>query len=179
MADKGVNLIYIPGNHDYFVREELLSNCNENNFNGIVIKMNDIYTTRQNKRYLIMHGDEFDGAVRSMPWLYALGDFGYAMLVRVNGFQNRIRRWCGRSDWSLSLWVKTKTKQALQFINNYEKLLIKEAQLYKVDGIICGHIHKAEDMYIDAIHYLNTGCFTEFCSALLEDETGVITLEYI
>lgn len=179
MADKGVEIVYIPGNHDYLVREELLHSSDEANFNGIIIRRNDIYTTLTGKKYLIVHGDEFDGVVRVYPWLYAIGDAAYSILIWINNLQNKFRRVFKLPEWSLSLWLKTKTKQALQFINNYEKLLVEEASKNGTDGIICGHIHKAEDVYINGIHYLNTGCFTEFCSAVIETDDGVIKLEYI
>ena len=56
--------------------------------------------------------------------------------------------------WSLSAFVKTKVKNALQFIENYEQAVADEARRRGVDGVICGHIHKAEmrDIGSVAVH---------------------------
>ena len=42
----------------------------------------------------------------------------------------------------------------------------------KNDGIICGHIHKAEIRYINNIEYLNCGDWVESCTALVETYDG-------
>jgi hypothetical protein len=46
------------------------------------------------------------------------------------------------------------------------------------DGIICGHIHKAENREIDGIQYLNSGDWVETMSALAEDHDGNWQLIY-
>lgn len=176
MADKGVKIVYIPGNHDHVLRKDLGSIFNDNEFNNICFKPYDIYTSNNNKTYMIIHGDEFDGALRSMPWLYWLGDNAYSFALLVNKCYNKVRNLFGYDYWSLSLYLKTKVKSSISFINNYETQVINKTKLYKTDGIICGHIHKAELKYIDDVQYCNTGCFTEFCSAIIEDYEGNLVL---
>jgi hypothetical protein len=41
-----------------------------------------------------------------------------------------------------------------------------------VDGVICGHIHKAEMRDIDGIRYINDGDWVESCTALAEHADG-------
>lgn len=38
------------------------------------------------------------------------------------------------------------------------------------DGVICGHIHMPRNVNIAQINYLNTGDWTENCSAIVESE---------
>lgn len=84
----------------------------------------------------------------------------------------RLRRRLGLCDWSLSAYVKTRVKNALQFIENFEAAVADEARRRGVDGVICGHIHKAEIRTIDGIVYMNNGDWVESCTALVEDHQG-------
>ena len=63
-------------------------------------------------------------------------------------------------------------KKALQFIENFEQAVADEARRRGVDGVICGHIHKAERRMIDGIEYLNDGDWVESCTALVEHADG-------
>lgn len=179
MADKGVNIIYIRGNHDYLVESEFLKDSPEGIcFNKIQLKYNDIYKSLSGDEYLILHGDEFDGVVRTYPILYWVGDIGYKLIIKINTMQNKLRRLFKIKEWSFAQWVKFNVKKSIQFINNFELLVVGEAKKKKVDGIICGHIHHAEDRNIDNIRYLNCGCWVEFCSYIYETSEGIIKVEY-
>lgn len=171
MADKGVQIHYIRGNHDYYL-EEIFQHDFDIDFNGISFSEREIHTTVDGKKYLVMHGDQFDGIVKIHPWLYGLGDFLYGILIFINKWQNRIRRLFGGKEWSFSLWLKTKAKNAVKFVSNFEKLIVTEAHKADVEGIICGHLHILKDEMIDEIHYLNSGCWTEFCSCIVEHPDG-------
>jgi len=179
MADKGVQITYIRGNHDYFLSEEFLKESPAGvTFNGITIKYNDVYTTKNGDRFFILHGDEFDGLVRMYPIIYTLGNCSYKLIIILNRLLNKIRRMFNLKEWSLAQWVKNSVKRSVQYINNYENLVVNCAAEHDADGVICGHIHYAEDKIIDDIRYLNCGCWVEFCSYLYEDEHGNIKLEY-
>jgi UDP-2,3-diacylglucosamine pyrophosphatase LpxH len=65
-----------------------------------------------------------------------------------------------------------KVKNALQFIENYELAVADEARRREVDGVICGHIHKAEMRQIGGILYVNDGDWVESCTALVEHFDG-------
>jgi UDP-2,3-diacylglucosamine pyrophosphatase LpxH len=178
MADKGVKVIYIRGNHDWFLEPEFLSDSPQGvNFNGISIKMNDVYHTLNGEKMLILHGDEFDGVIKAYLWLYALGDFAYNVLIFISKIQNTVRRLFRVKEWSLSLYVKTEVKGSIQFINNFEQLVVDEAKRKNVDIVLAGHIHKAQDSMIDGVRYLNCGTWTEFCSAVIEGLDGTIQVQ--
>ncbi|MEW6598439.1 MAG: UDP-2,3-diacylglucosamine diphosphatase [Pseudomonadota bacterium] len=167
LARKGVTVIYVPGNHDDRVRDF----CGVH-FGGVVVARDAIHEAADGKRYLVTHGDEFDGVVTQAKWLAFLGDWSYRALLRLNTSWNLIRRRMGFGYWSLSAFVKLKVKNALQFIENYEAAVAGEARRRGVDGVICGHIHKAEMRDMDGILYINDGDWVESCTAAVEHFDG-------
>jgi UDP-2,3-diacylglucosamine pyrophosphatase LpxH len=167
MARKGVNVIYVPGNHDDRVRDFVGVH-----FGGVVVARDAIHETAEGKRFLVLHGDEFDGVVQHAKWLAFLGDYAYRALLLTNTLFNRVRRRLGFGYWSLSAFLKTRVKNALQFVENFEAAVADEARRRGVDGVICGHIHKAEMRDIDGIAYINDGDWVESCSALVEHPDG-------
>ena len=63
-------------------------------------------------------------------------------------------------------------KNALHFIEDFEGAVAEEARRRGVDGVICGHIHKAEMRQIEDILYINDGDWVESCTALVEHMDG-------
>jgi len=167
LARKGVEVIYIPGNHDERVREF----CGVH-FGGVVVVKDAIHETADGRRFLVMHGDEFDGVVQHAKWLALVGDWGYRLLLAANTHLNRGLHRFGFGYWSLSAFVKVKVKNALQFIENFEVAVAAEARRRGVDGVICGHIHKAEMRDIDGVAYINDGDWVESCTAVVEHHDG-------
>jgi len=172
LARKGVKVVYVPGNHDDFGRQF----CGVH-FGGVIVAKDDIHVTADGRRFLVTHGDEFDGVVQHAKWLAFLGDWAYRTLLATNTWFNRIRRLMGFGYWSLSAFLKVKVKNALQFIENFEEAIAEEARRRGVDGVICGHIHKAEMRDIGGILYINDGDWVESCTAVVERHDG--TLEII
>jgi UDP-2,3-diacylglucosamine pyrophosphatase LpxH len=166
-ARKGVAVTYIPGNHDERVREY----CGVH-FGGVVVAREAIHQAADGRRLLVLHGDEFDAVVRLAPWLARAGDLAYRLAIRLNTLFNRVRRRLGLPYWSLSAFLKIRVKNALQFIDNYETAVATEARRRGVDGVICGHIHKAEMREIHGIVYMNDGDWVESCTALVERLDG-------
>ena len=167
MARKGANVIYVPGNHDDAARDY----CGVH-LGGVVVTRDAIHETADGKRYLVLHGDEFDGVTRHARWLAFLGDWAYRSVLALNTFFNKLRRRLGFGYWSLSAYLKVKVKNALQFIENFEKAVADEARRRGVDGVICGHIRKAEMRDIDGVKYINDGDWVESCTALVEHFDG-------
>lgn len=166
-ARKGTRVIYIPGNHD-----EAFRDFTAQSLGGVHIKRNDIHTTADGKKYLVLHGDEFDGVVLYAKWLAYLGDRAYESAVNINHYFNRIRRFFRLPYWSLSAFLKRRVKRAVEFIGNFEEAVVKRARSKGADGVICGHIHTPEMRMIDGIHYCNDGDWVESCSALVEHKDG-------
>jgi UDP-2,3-diacylglucosamine pyrophosphatase LpxH len=164
---KGARVIFIPGNHD----DGLRAYCGTR-FGGIEIARQAIHESHDGRRYLVIHGDEFDVVVTYAKWLAFLGDRGYSLALAFNVPLNWARRQLGLGYWSLSAYLKYRVKSAVNFIGDYEKALVDEARRRGVDGVICGHIHHAASRTIDGIHYLNSGDWVESCTAIGETFDG-------
>lgn len=135
-----------------------------------------VHVTADGRRLLVTHGDQFDLVVRNSRLLALAGTVGYEMLLKINGAYNFGRRVFGLPYDSLSQAIKARVKSACNFISNFEQALVAEARAGGFDGVVCGHIHKAEQRRIDEIEYLNCGDWVESCTALAEHEDGRIEL---
>ncbi len=171
-ARHGTQVIYVPGNHDENVRE-----YDNYVFGDIVVKNSDIHETVDGKRFLIVHGDEYDTIAQCHKWLAKLGSEGYDLLISLNRMLRIVRRWIGfRSNFSLAAYVKFKVKNAVQFISDYEESIVSTLTDRDLDGVICGHIHHAEIKEINGFLYVNTGDFVESCTAIAEHFDGTLEL---
>ena len=164
---KGTRMIYIPGNHDEFLRGYYGTH-----FGGIEVAANAIHETADGRRLLVVHGDMFDIIVTQARWLAHLGDKAYEFAITVNRIFNGLRRIYGAPYWSLSQWAKLKVKNAVNYIGAFEKALASEAHRHAADGVICGHIHFAT-MHDDfGVRYINCGDWVESCTAVAEHDDG-------
>lgn len=168
---KGSSLIYVPGNHDEFLRDYVGINLG-----GIELAEHAIHETADGKRYLVIHGDQFDLVVRHARWLALLGDGAYTAALFINTYLNIARRKLGLTYWSLSSWAKLKVKNAVNFISRFEELLAAEARRQEVDGVICGHIHHAVMHENFGVSYVNTGDWVESCTVVVEHFDGKLEL---
>ena len=170
-ARNGTRIIYVPGNHD-----ETLRNYLGQHFGGIEVRERDVFSTADGKRFLIIHGDEFDMVVMHIRWLAYLGDSAYTFAMWFNKWLNHARRSLGLPYWSFSKWAKNKVKQAVSYIGDFERVMTEEARKHGVDGIICGHIHHAANEIRGSVHYVNTGDWVESCTAVAEHDDGRLEL---
>jgi UDP-2,3-diacylglucosamine pyrophosphatase LpxH len=166
-ARRGARVIYIPGNHDEFMRDYLGTH-----FGGIDVRNRATHPTADGRRLLVIHGDQFDVVVRHARWLAFLGDWAYATALFLNTYVNIVRRKLGFSYWSLSAWAKLKVKNAVNFIGAFEEALAREAREAGVDGVVCGHIHFAAMHGDFGTAYYNCGDWVESCTALAEHPDG-------
>ncbi len=168
---KGSRLIYVPGNHDEFLRSYYGAH-----FGGIEVVETIVHETADGRRFLVIHGDFFDLVVRNARWLAYLGDWAYETALVVNTYVAFVRRKLGLGYWSLSAWAKLKVKNAVSFIGQYEETLAAEARKRKVDGVICGHIHHAAIGDFGGVAYVNCGDWVESCTAIVEHMDGRLEL---
>jgi UDP-2,3-diacylglucosamine pyrophosphatase LpxH len=172
-ARKGTQVCFIPGNHDEAARQF----C-DHAFGDILIREEAFHTTLHGKRLWVVHGDLFDGVIQHAKWLAYVGDTLYTMILALNGWFNRIRARLGFQYWSLSQYLKHQVKNAVNFISQFEKVMTDEARRRGCDGVVCGHIHKAEIREIDGILYCNDGDWVESLSALVETVEGELKVIY-
>ena len=171
IAQQGTRVILVPGNHDETLRQ----------YNGMVIgqvEVSDrvVHVTPDGRRLLVLHGDQFDSVVRCSPLLAVIGAGLYGLLLSLNTSINAVRRRFGKDYWSLAAYLKHKVKNAVQYIGRFEEAVVAAARHENVDGVICGHIHRAEIRRMGDIDYMNCGDWVESCTALMEHHDGRIEL---
>lgn len=170
-ARKGTQVIYVPGNHDEFARGYL-----HHTFGDIQVVDEAVHTLLDKRRLWVTHGDLFDGVLLHAKWLAYLGDTLYTLILSLNHWFNRWRHRFGLSYWSLSQYLKHKVKNAVSFITQFEDALAEQARRRGYDGVVCGHIHKAEIRMIDGVLYCNDGDWVESLTALVETTTGELKI---
>jgi len=164
---RGARIIYVPGNHDEFLRDYIGTH-----FGGVEVHEEFIHESATGEKLLVIHGDRFDIVVRHAKWLAHFGDWAYISALNINTGLNVIRRKLGFSYWSLSAWAKMKVKNAVNFMGAFQDALANEAQRRGLDGVICGHIHHAKFDDDQAFKYINVGDWVESCTAVVEDQNG-------
>ena len=170
-ARKGCRLVYLPGNHDEGARQFVGLT-----FGAIQIVDEIVHTTADGRRFLVIHGDQFDVVVKYAKWLARIGDTAYRVLLGLNTMVNAARRRLGYPYWSLSAYLKRRTKKAVEYLGRFENALCEEARRRRVDGVICGHVHTAEIKDMSGFAYVNDGDWVESCTALVEHHSGELEI---
>jgi UDP-2,3-diacylglucosamine pyrophosphatase LpxH len=153
-SKNGTKVVYIPGNHDEFLREYLdLSFGNITITNEVMF--NDTYIT---------HGDLYDGVVK-LKWLGILGSIGYDFAISID---RRLKKLGFKR--SLSKFLKDKVKEAVKFITSFEDELCRQSTIRNCKTVICGHIHHPEDKMINGVRYLNCGDWIENNSYIIYND---------
>jgi len=168
---KQTKVIYISGNHDEFIEQFIGMQ-----FGGVTMARQAIHTAADGKKYLVIHGHQADGLTHFNHLLEKLGSHLYNWILDFNLYFNRLRRALGFGYWSLAAFMKARAKSAVKYVTEYEHTLAAMARNHQADGVICGHIHRAEIREIEGVRYLNCGDWVESCTALVEDFDGKIKL---
>jgi UDP-2,3-diacylglucosamine pyrophosphatase LpxH len=171
MRRGGTELVYIPGNHDRPIRR----------FVGLAlprmtIRRRAIHQAADGRRYLVTHGDEFDGITHFGGFQEWLGDKLYDAILAGNRVQNRLRRAVGGRYWSLADFLKRRSAAAERYIGRYVAACLDAAARRGLDGIISGHIHRPALLERDGLVYANDGDWVESLTALTEDASGALSL---
>ncbi len=172
-ARKGCRVVFIPGNHDEFARAFV-----GHQFGGIEVHTDTVHTTADGRKLWVTHGDYFDAVIQRAKWLAYTGDYAYEFTLRMNRHLNNLRARLGLPYWSLSAYLKHKVKMALNYVTDFEKAVAQEARHRGHDGVVCGHIHRAEMRTIDGTLYCNDGDWVESRSALVEHMDGRLELVF-
>jgi len=171
-ARHDVRVYLIPGNHDEALREYIGSA-----FGDINLVRDHVHTAADGKRYLLLHGDEFDQVTTCHRWVSILGDISYTWLVHVNRLLSLMRRKLGiPGHWSLADYAKRNVLQAVSFISNFEEAVVHSVKQRGLDGVICGHIHTPAIKRVDGVVYINCGDWVDSCTAIVEHYDGRMEL---
>lgn len=167
LAAGDTRVVYIPGNHD-----ELLRDYVSTDIAGVELHRESVHQTADGRRFLVLHGDDFDAVCTQAKWLAIAGDYAYRAAIAGNHAFNAVRRRLGYPYWSLANFLKHQVKNAVSFISDFENALAREAQRRDLDGVICGHIHCPQHRIVNGIEYCNDGDWVESCTALVEHHSG-------
>lgn len=170
-AANGTKVIYTPGNHDESARHY----CGHR-FDNIEISDTAIHTTIDDRKLLVLHGDQFDSVVKYSPFLSKVGSSMYGHLLFLNRIINGARRLIGLPYWSLAAHLKHKVKNVVSYIGKFEEAVVASARLEQVQGVVCGHIHHAEIVMFEDVLYCNTGDWVESCTAMVEGHNGALEI---
>jgi UDP-2,3-diacylglucosamine pyrophosphatase LpxH len=168
--ERGTDVEFLPGNHDEAsldLVETLL---------GLIPKRERlIHRTVDGRRMLVVHGHQFDSALNSGTWLK--GKQAYAIALRIHQWYGNA--WTKRSQRSrsLSAYLRHRVKQLVEYLTGFDdRAVFKVVREHGADGLICGHVHRAEQRLIGPIWYINEGDWVQNCTALVEDYTGALRL---
>lgn len=166
LSRKNVAVTYIQGNHDDFLSEFIGFD-----FGGIKIEREVIYHAINGCKFIIIHGDQFDGAVRFCPRLQKIGALFYEVSIFINYILKLFK-----IRWSFSNFLKQKAKSAVKFLSSYREAVVDYCKKHDAGGIILGHIHNPEISIKDGIFYYNIGDLVESGTVLVEHLDGKFEL---
>ncbi len=169
LKKSGTRLYYTPGNHDAFLRNYL------ENFGVVDVNDQFVHTAADGKRFLVMHGDQFDEVEQNCQWLSFVATHAYDLLLSANWWVNTLRG--KRHDrYAFCGSVKRRVKMLVKHVSDFEAKLVDTAREADCEGIICGHVHSPRIVEVEDIAYCNTGDWVESCTALIELEDGTFDL---
>jgi UDP-2,3-diacylglucosamine pyrophosphatase LpxH len=142
-----IKINYIIGNHDDFFAKLQFEIDNLNICEKDIIKIN-------NKRLLLIHGHQFDLAMKYFKFIAILGTIGYSALLHLNKWKYKLKK----KPYSLS---EDMDKKMGLVLGNFEKTIIDYTRRKKLDGVICGHTHKPELKIVNNLIYANAGDFVK------------------
>lgn len=135
-----------------------------------------IHHGKDNRRYLVLHGDVVDGRLVRSHLMTRLG--------------SRLDYWLRRLDQGLSVLRRNSSVETRSTIEamvsgvnamlyrgrRHEKRLLAMARGYGADGVICGHFHIADLHRDHGMIYANCGDWLDSMSALAEAQDGSLHL---
>ncbi len=174
---EGTQIIYLPGNHDDSVRYvPVFRRLRFMRRLGLKIANSVVHKTADGRKFLVMHGDQFDTKILSEPILKAhhrVSDLLSGFLGWFSPEQTYIEIDGTMKRFSLAKYLSRHGRTAIQTINNFEGMVYNAVKDKHADGIICGHTHIPVMKPIRDITYINTGSWLRFGNtAVVESFTG-------
>jgi UDP-2,3-diacylglucosamine pyrophosphatase LpxH len=140
------------------------------------VKRRAIHVTADGRRLLVVHGDDYDTVTHFGNLQEKFGDWLYYRILTGNQWFNWLRRRAGLRYWSLSEFLKRQSGAAERYIARFVDAGFRDARRRGLDGIVCGHIHRAALFERDGMVYANDGDWVESLTAFVEDFDGHLRL---
>jgi UDP-2,3-diacylglucosamine hydrolase len=166
LTDAGIQVIYLPGNHDFWLGDYLTRQV------GVQIAGDSLDIEHQGKKIHVVHGDGL-----------AYDDLGYRIMKRIFRFKPNI--WLYRLlPADLAYWLARRTSAVSREYTSAKQSDLKGYYDYATkkikagcDAVIMGHTHMPEIKSLDHGIYINTGDWISHNSyAILQN--GEFRLEY-
>jgi len=133
MAKQGMEVIYIPGNHDHEIRELAGSHlC------GIRVALEARHRTSAGEKLLVTHGDCLDGRIRKGTNLEAFGAAAYTWLVEADAKIGRLRDRLGHDHRPIATRIKSRLRTAREYIARFERSAAEYARERVVAPLVAG-----------------------------------------
>lgn len=161
-VNNGINVVYVTGNHDEFLRE-----YTPINFNGIQIV--DEYV---HEDILVIHGDQFDSFLKNKKWIYISGSLLYIFLLHLNETLSKIRRIFNLKPSSLSKRIKQSVKDHINTLIMFQTGAARYTKSLGLKKCVVGHTHipSLENVYN------NCGDWVECGSMIIQTYDGELKL---
>lgn len=167
----GTTIVYVPGNHDRALRRV----CGFA-LPAMQVRRRTVHETADGRRLLVTHGDDYDAVTHFGGLQERFGDWLYYRILTGNQWLNSARRKLGMRYWSLSEFLKQRSGAAERYIERFVQAGLDDARRRGLDGIVCGHIHRAALVERDGLVYANDGDWVESLTALAEAPDGSLQL---
>jgi UDP-2,3-diacylglucosamine pyrophosphatase LpxH len=163
MMEKGVQIYYITGNHDEFLRK-----FNQTQIGNLKI-VNQLILELDGLKTWIFHGDIFDNIIHKTKWLAKLGATIYGMLSILNQYVNRFLAWIGKPEIIIYKSIKKYIVREKISLSSFESAIANAAIKQGYQTVICGHTHIPKEKQIsfagETVNYLNCGDWIEHFTA--------------
>lgn len=171
-AEAGVQVIYLPGNHDAILREPGAARLPK----GWSLREALTHHAADGRRYLVLHGDQADNRLLRLHVMTRIGSRADAALRRFDAM-------LGRLFGARTHTAPSRIQRFLAAVNGifvmgdgFARRLLSTARAIDADGVICGHSHKPMLRELDGMLYANCGDWVDSMTALLEDFDGTLRL---
>ena len=170
-AARGSRIVYLPGNHDAFLRD-----YPGIHFAGVEVADTAIHIAADGRRYVVTHGDHLDRAAQVPHRIAAIGGRLNAALFALSDYWNSVRLAVGLSGWSFSQWARRRVKDSIDYLGQFERDIVELAATHRADGVICGHVHQPAIHDRQGVRYINCGDWLESCTAAVERHDGIFEI---
>jgi UDP-2,3-diacylglucosamine pyrophosphatase LpxH len=153
---RNVEVVWVEGNHDRGLTEVM------SHLVGVQVYQEYLWNF-DGRRYLAIHGHQFDRFLINNAALSAVGEFLHVQIQKLDSEPKRLARFLDRQN---SKWLRLSPKVASG--------ALAYARVRGAHVVFCGHTHEAMKAEKDGIRYFNSGCWTnDNPTYIAVDQSGV------
>ena len=168
---EGTRIVYLPGNHDHVVRGR-----DGRTLGGIEVIEQAVHTAADGRRYLVLHGDCCDARIFRSHLSTRIGSRIDGGLRSLDAWLKGLRSTLHPMDRSLIEAALRSVNALMHLGNRFEMRVSDLARAQGMDGVICGHSHRAALHDEFGILYGNCGDWVDSFTAIAENEIGAFVL---